>query len=174
MKNVIITGVMAAAFLLAGCGKPKSSSGGSVPPATAQADTSSVAQPALTAWQQGDKPAAISHFLEADWSAGPLFAPGSTLSLNEDQFKALSNADRQAKASEMTAQLDSFGQLAAAVAQAGRDAAAKGDTAQARKYFESLKQCGTALDSSNCLTLAQFVGQALKKMSDKEMSKIGK
>jgi hypothetical protein len=66
-----------------------------------------------------------------------------------------------------------FKQLAAAVAQAGRDAASKGDAAQARKYFTSLKQCGTALDSPDRLSLVQFVGQAFKKMSDKELAKIG-
>ena len=66
---------------------------------------------------------------------------------------------------EMMSQLDSVKKLAAAVAQAGRDAASKGDTAQARKYFTSLKQCGTALDSPDCLSLVQLVGKAFKKMA---------
>jgi hypothetical protein len=96
------------------------------------------------------------------------------LSLSEDQFKALSDADRQTKSNEMMPQLDAMKQLAAAVAQAGRDAASKGDATQAQKYFTSLKQCGTALDSPDSLRLVQLVGQALKKMSDKELSKIGK
>jgi hypothetical protein len=73
----------------------------------------------------------------------------------------------------MTAQLDSFRQLAAAVAQAGRDAASKGDAAQARKYFASLKQCGKALESPNCSSLVQIVGQSLQKKADTELLKIG-
>jgi hypothetical protein len=179
MKNVIITGIMAAAILSAGCGKKNASPGSPATPPKAQADAASassaaaVSQPALTAWQQGDKATAIGSFLAADWSARPLFAVGSTMSLSEDQFKALSNADRQAKSGEMAAQLDSFKQLAAAVAQAGRDAVSKGDAAQARKCFTSLKQCGTALDSPDCLRLVQLVGQSLKKRADAELAQIG-
>ena len=126
----------------------------------------------MTAWQQGDKPKAVSSFVETDWSSRPLFASGSTLSLTENQFKALSDAERQAKSGEMMSQLDSLKKLASAVAQSGRDAAAKGDTAQARKHFTSLKECGTALDSPDCLRLVQLVGQAWKKMADTELAKI--
>ena len=174
MKNVIITGVLAATVLMAGCGK-KSSSSSATPPTQAEAASSSspVSQPALAAWQQGDKAAAVSSFLAADWSARPLFAAGSVLSLSEDQFKALSDADRQTKSTEMTAQLASLKQLAAAVTQAGDDAASKGDVAQARKYFTSLKQCGTALASPDCLRLVQLVGQGFVKRADTELAKIG-
>ena len=174
MKNAIITGVMAATILIAGCGK-KSSSSSATPPSQAVVASSSspVSQPALAAWQQGDKAAAVSSFLGADWSARPLFAAGSVLSLSEAQFKALSNADRQAKANEMTAQLASLNHLAAAVRQAGQDAASKGDFAQARKCFTALKQCGTALAGPDCLSLVQLVGQGLIKKADSELAKIG-
>lgn len=167
MKTITITTVLTISLLLAGCGKkagpPSSNASAAVP----------VAQPSMTAWQQGDKSAAISTFVETDWSSGPLFAANSTLSLSEDQFKALSNADRQAQSGEMMSQLDSLKKLAAAVAQAGRDAASKGDTAQARKYFTALKQCGTTLDNANRLLMVQLVGQALKKMADAELAKVG-
>ena len=166
---------MAATILIAGCGK-KSPSSSATPPPT-QADTvsssSPISQPALTAWQQGDKAAAVNSFLAADWSARPLFAADSPLSLTESQFAALSDAARQAKSSVLTAQLDSFKQLAAAVRQAGNDAASKGDAAQARKVFTSLKQCGTALASPDCLSLVQLVGQGLIKRADTELAKIG-
>ena len=174
MKNTTITVIMAATILIAGCGKKSPSSSATPPPAQADAASSSpAAQPALTAWQQGDKAAAVSSFLAADWSARPLFAADSPLSLSESQFKALSDADRQTKSSAMMSQLDSLKQLAAAVAQAGRDAASKGDTAQAKKYFTSLKQCGTALSSPGCLQIVQLVGKAFDKLSDKETAKIG-
>src|SRR5476649_1479904 len=138
MKTTIIAGIMAATVLMAGCGKQSSNSATAPPPAQADAASSSpAAQPALTAWQQGDKAAAVSNFLAANWSARPLFAADSPLSLTESQFAALSAADRQAKSGVMTAQLDSFKQLAAAVRQSGTDAASKGDAAQARKCFTS-------------------------------------
>jgi hypothetical protein len=125
----------------------------------------------MTAWQQGDKSTAVSRFVGTDWAARPLFAADSVLSLSEAQFKALPAAELEAKSAEMLPQLESLKKLASAVAQAGRDAASKGDTAQARKHFNSLKQCGTALESPDCLVIVQLVGKALKKMGDAELGK---
>jgi hypothetical protein len=125
----------------------------------------------MTAWQQGDKTAAVTSFVETDWSGRPLFASGSALSLTEEQFKALSNPDRQTKSSEMLPQIDSLKRLAAAVAQAGQDAAAKGDAAQARKHFAALKECGAALDTSD-LALVRLVGQGMTKRAETEMLKL--
>ena len=174
MKNAIITGVMAATILMVGCGKKSPSSSATPPPAQADpASSAPIAQPALTAWQQGDKVAAVSSFLAADWSARPFFAVGSALSLSEAQFKALSDADRQAKSTEMTTQLGLLKQLAAAVAQAGLDAASNGDASQARKDFTSLKQFGAALESSDSLLLVQLVGKGIEKRGDTELAKIG-
>ena len=167
MKTTTISAVLALSLLLTGCGKKAG------PPGSTASAAAPIAQPSMTAWQQGDKATAISSFVETEWSSGPLFAANSTLSLSEDQFKALSNADRQAQSGEMMSQLDSLKKLAAAVAQAGRDAASKGDTIQARKYFTSLKQCGTALDNADRLRMVQLVGQALKKMADAELAKVG-
>jgi len=168
---------MAVTILLVGCDKPKTSSGTQPSPAKEQPSATAsapVAQAAVSAWRRGDKATAISSFLAAEWTARPLFASDSPLNLAEDQFKSLSDADRQAKSGEMMKQLDSLKQLAAAVAQAGRDAAAKGDTAQAGIYFTSLKQCGTALGSPDRLTLVQLVGKSLNKLADTELAKIGK
>jgi hypothetical protein len=176
MKSKILTGVMAATILIAGCSKQAASVDSSATPPkgpAATAASSPVAQPALTVWLQGDKAAAVGMFLATDWSARPLFAAGSTLSLSEGQFKALSEADREAKSGELMAQIDLLKQLAAAVVKAGRDAASQGDVAQARKYFASLQQSGAALDSPDCLQLVQIVGRGFKKASDKEMAKIG-
>ena len=68
----------------------------------------------------------------------------------------------------------SLKQLATAVAQAGRDAATKGDTTQTRKCFTALKQCGTALSSPDTSSLVQLVGKALINMADTELAKTGK
>lgn len=167
---------MTATILMVGCGKETSSRRSSLalPPEQASAASAAtpVSQPTLAAWQQGEIAAAVSSFVSADWSARPLFAADSALSLSEGQFKALSDTDRQARHGEIMAQLESFKRLAAAVAQAGRDAAVNGDTAAARNDFIALKACGTALESPKCLTLVQMVGQALKKRADMELAKI--
>lgn len=177
MKVHTISIVTAASILIVGCSKQRSSSSTASSPASEQGSSESAAvpvtQPALTAWQQDDKSTAVSRFLAADWSARPLFPAGSVLNLSEDQFKALSVTEEQAKSSEMTSQLGSLKQLAAAVVQAGEAAAAKGDTTQARKYFTALQQCGVALDSSNCLKLVQLVGQGFEKRAQAELTKLG-
>lgn len=173
MKYAIITGVMAATILIAGCGKKSPSSSATPPPAQADATSSPASHPVLATWQQGDKAAAVASFLTTDWSAHPLFAEGSILSLTESHLKALSADDRKTKADEMMPQLLTFRDLAVAVEQAGKDAAAKGDVAQARKYFVSLKQCGTALDSPDYTLLLRQIGQAIQKLSDKDSAQIG-
>lgn len=177
MKTPTIIGVMAVTMFLAGCGKPDASSGSSPSQAKEQPNGSPaapVAQSAMLAWQQGDKSMAVSKFVEADWSARPLFPADSALSLTEDQFRSLPMAESEAKGKEMLPQLSALKALATAVAQAGREAAAKGDAVQAQKYFTALNQAGTALSSPDCMTIVQLVGKAFTKMADTELSKIGK
>ena len=63
-----------------------------------------------------------------------------------------------------------FRDLAQAVEQVGKDAASKGDIAQARKCFASLKQCGTALDSPDYTLIVRQIGQAIQKLADKDLA----
>jgi hypothetical protein len=167
MKIPIIGIIVAATILLVGCSKHDASS------STSTSAAAPILQPAMTAWQQGDKAAAVTTFVATDWSSRPLFAPNSVLSLSEDQFNAFSDAENQAKSAEMLSQLDSLKQLARAVAQTGDEAAAKGDTAQARKCFTSLEQCGAALDTGS-LRMVKLVGQAFQKLANSELAKVGK
>jgi RNA polymerase sigma factor (sigma-70 family) len=134
---------------------------------------SPIAEPSLAVWQNGDKAGAIGKFVEADWAARPLFAATSLLSLSEKQFAALTDSQRSAAPGEFNGRLMVLKQIGAAVAQAGRDAAAGGDKERARKYFNALKQCGAALDSADCLKIVRLVGQAFGKMSDAELAKLG-
>jgi hypothetical protein len=176
----IITGVVAATILLAGCGKKNGSSESSTTTPTAQTDVTlsslPALQPALTAYLHGDRSTVVGNFLAADWSARPLFASGSPLALSEDQIqqiRAVSEADYHAKSREITSQLLTLKALAGTVVEAGFDAEKKGDATQARKCFISARQFGTALDSPSNLPIVQLVGQGYKKMADKEMAKIG-
>lgn len=191
MKSKMVTGIAAASILLAGCGKRLETSGDSVGLAKAPADAAAaspvaladaraativstpVTQPILAAWQEGDKARAINRFLEADWNARPIFPAGMALNLTDGQLKALSDADRQLKTGEMMVQLDLIKQLASAVAEAGRQAASKGDAAQARKCFMSLKQFGAALDTPARLQFVQVVGRVSKNMANTGLAKLG-
>jgi hypothetical protein len=177
-KNIFATRA-AVAFIglgLMGCSKKTDLSGTLPSSPKRQGDIASATpalQSVLTTWQAGDKSAAVSRFVETDWSARPLFTPGSTLSLSEDQFKSLPLADIEVKSKEITPQLRALKELAEAVTQAGRDAAAKKDFARARKHFMSLKQCGEAIESSDCLLIVKLVGKAWRKKADADLAGLG-
>jgi hypothetical protein len=177
MKIPTISIVTAASILLIGCCKQNASSSASPSPATELTNATSAAvpitEPAMTDWQQGNNITAVTKFVATDWSSRPLFATNSALSLNEDQFNAFSDAENQTKSAKLLSQLDSLKQLARAVIQTGDDAADKGDTAQARKCFTSLEQCGAALNTTNSSRFVQLVGQAFQKRAKSELAKIG-
>ena len=160
------------AVTLAGCGQKQQAPGNPPAPAANTASTP-VAEPVLTAWQQGDQAGAIGRFVETDWSKRPLFTPGTTLSLSEEQFMALPVSDREAKSKAMLPQLSNLKKLAQAVTQAGRDAAAKKDLALAKKHFTALQQFGEAIDTPESMQIVRLVGQAVKKMGDAELAKLG-
>ena len=152
-----------------GCGKSSASKPEASPPATAPTP---VAETILAAWEQGDSAGAIHQFLEADWSARPLFAPGSAMNLSEAQFKALPVAEREAKSAETQARLGALKKLAGAVAQAGLETAARQDTPLARKHFAAVEHLGGALDAPDSMLIVQLVGRALKKMAVAETAKL--
>lgn len=101
-----------------------------------------------------------------------MFIADSTLNLTETQFQKLSADDREAKSRDMLKLIAPLKELGRAIADAGRDAAAKGDATQARKYFFALKQCGAALESPDCLLIVQAVGKSFQKVAQVELAKI--
>lgn len=164
--------LMAAVFIISaatGCGKRSAPAGDSSSPKNAQA---AGMETILTTWEQGDKATAVSDFLATDWSAGPQFTPDSALNLSEDQFKQLPAIERDARLEDVHAQLVTLKKLAGAVAQAGREAAAKKDLALARKHFAALQQFGQALDGSDSMLIVRMIGQVLEKMGRAEMEKL--
>jgi len=188
MKWLTYSFILVASCVIAGCSRQASSpdaySRPETPTAAAQTNLSlpanegvhtvsePVMMPILAAWQEGNKPVAISHFLEADWMARPLFAPNMTIGMSEDQLKTFFDADRQRKMDELAAQIDLVKQVVEAVAQMGSDAASQGNDAQAQKCFASLKQCGTALASPGNLRVVQHLGQILAKIGDNGLIKV--
>src|SRR5688572_4315171 len=82
---------------LTACNKKGAATPAPEAPAGSIVKTSATIQAALSAWEAGDRTTAISRFSETDWSVRPLFPSDSTLALTEDQFKALSAADRNSK-----------------------------------------------------------------------------
>ena len=128
----------------------------------------------LTTWEQGDQAKAVSDFLKTDWSARPQFTPDSALNLSEDEFKKLPAVEREAKAAEVQTQLAMLKKLAGAVAQAGREVAAKKDLALARKHFAAIEQLGQALESSDSMLIVTMMGKVLQKMGNAEMATLPK
>lgn len=160
---------------LMGCGKKPESKGG-----LPQADRAQHPAPGggatvevvLAAWQQEDKTAAMNRFLETDWSARPLFTPGSAPALSEAQWVALPYEDRESKRGPLEKRAREMKSLIVAVLQAGRDAAANGDPALARRHFNALRQFGEAVDRPDFTDIVRMMGRAAKKGADREMAKL--
>ena len=129
--------------------------------------------PMLAAWQRGDHALALRRFTEADWKARPLFASGSSLSLSETQFAALPTSDHDAKGNDMLKEVGVLLQLVKAVARAGEEAAEKKDSAQARRYFTSLKRCADALDEGDTLVVVKEAAPMMKRRADEGLAKLG-
>lgn len=193
MKAAILISLTAFSILLAGCSKKADSTKPSPAPAAARQESqpatndsavseappqaphpvpSPVTQPILAVWQEGNRAEAVKLFVEADWSGRPTFPRSMALNLSEDQFGALQPADHELKARELSAQLDLVKQLVNAVAQAGRDTAAQGNTALAQQCFTSLKQFGAALQDPDHLNVVQVVGRISENMGKNELAKM--
>jgi hypothetical protein len=161
MNAKAIGTVIVAAILFIGCSKKAVSTPGST---VAASTTNSEV---------------VTKFLATDWSARPLFPSGSVLNLSEGQFRSLATATEQTNSNPVMiselemSQLADLKKSAMAVIEAGNKAEASGDVAQAREYFMSVKQCGEALDNTNCLDLVRLVGRAFEKKAGAELAKIG-
>ena len=158
---------------LTACGK-KPVSQGNLQRTNLAPGTGAAAEVVLAAWQQEDKTAAMARFLETDWSARPLFTPGSAMALSETQWAALPNQDRESKRGPLEAQAGEFTSLVVAVLKAGQDAAANNDPVLARKHFNALKQFGEAVDRPDFTEIVRMFGRAAKKGADREMEKLPK
>ena len=64
--------------------------------------------------------------------------------------------------------------LGSTVGVAGWDAASKGDVSLAKRYYTSLRQCGTAMNNPDYLNDVQFAGLVMIKEADTELAKLGK
>ncbi len=140
--------------------------------------TTPAIQPALAAWKQGDQGGAVSNFIAADWSAGPIFAPESMLSLTESWFLSQMRpvpgvgVTGEVRSEQMMKELRTVKELVAAVTHAGLDAAATGKVALAGKHFASLQQFGAALDQPNSLSILRLEGRAIQVKAGAELQKI--
>ena len=173
----LITSLLAAlcAVALGGCGKK---GGSTVKPSAAtnsQQTTGPGATPlterVLTAWQQGDKDGAIQRFIETDWKNGLLFAPGSPLDHRESELQQMPQAELEELWAQVAAQLKDLKQIATAVRDKGRAAAAK-DPAFAHLCFAKLDEFGAALDQPDGLKIVRFVGQSFRKMAAAEAARL--
>ena len=158
-----------------GCGKSNVA-----PTATPSAPISTAGGPGvatanetvLTAWDKGDKSTAVRNVLEADWTIRPLFTSGTTLALSEKQFSELPASARSSNQAPVSAAMTALKGVAVAVRDAGRDAAAKGDVALARKHFMALQHWGEALGGPDSMAIIGIVGRAIKKIGDTELASL--
>lgn len=160
--------VAACTAFAAGCGqKPET---GSPTGAVAASHDQTMLEHGMTLWTAGKKDEAVEKFMSVDWTAGQLFSTGSILNYSEAQFVALPQAAREKLGKHLADELDTLKAICSRVNALGQEAQAKGDKTQARKYFVQVQRCGEALDKPDRTRLTQLVGQALKRLSAKQLA----
>ncbi len=117
----------------------------------------------LEALKRDDREEVLRQFRETDWATHPLFPPGSSLGLSEDEFVALPIAERNRRQKEITDDVKVLRGLAKIISEAGGTAAAQSDFARAHADFQSLKAFGRALDTPRATLLLRFFGQGIEK-----------
>ena len=166
-QPAILLAMALTASLMAGCRQNNQTQSAKAPLPAPSGERTALEQ-SISAWTSGDKAGAVTQFLQIDWTKGKPFSTGSVLHYSEAEFAALPPGTRT-KLDEKMGDITALKELCKQVGQQGRDAAAKGDKAEAAKYFNAINQCGERLDRPDCLVLLQQVGKALKKLAAKEV-----
>ena len=110
--------------------------------------------------------------LDADWNGTPMIPPNLILNLSEDQYEKSPAAERSAKSTEISRQLNELHKLVEVEEFAGINAEKKQDFDRARQCFESLKRNGRALDTDNAMFIVRLVGQAMEIKALAELAKL--
>lgn len=177
--------LLALSLFLVGCGNKNQQANTPVPPSQSASNSATVSdtaaqstsqpavnvstpviQPILTVWQEGHAKDAVNLFIQANWNARPIFPSGMVLGMTDAEFKAIPDATRSSKQSELETQLGLIQDLATEVGNEGHDAAAKGDSTRARQCYSALKQFGAALDSPSGQPLVKRTGRVCERMAD--------
>jgi hypothetical protein len=162
-------------FLVASCtgltqGCSRKSGTVSEKPATVEPHDPTVLEQSMSLWAAGNQDTATEKFMSVDWSAGQPFSTGAILNYSETQFAALPQAARDKIGKQLIDDLNTLKAICSRVNDLGKQAQGNGDRAQAEKCFLQLQHCGEALDQPDRTQLARLVGQALKKLSAKQLS----
>lgn len=169
-----------------GCGnkgtEAKDAGGSAAPPQPQNIS----AEPVLAAFLQGDRAGAVEKFLLVDWTRRPLFAADSALNLSEQEFKQrvlalwltlrpgpdATGKEEKGPAERLIKEIETLRELIGAVADEAKQAAARGDTTMARRYYAAIRECGQTLQSPEFTLLVQLVGRKFVKLADEELSKL--
>ena len=110
-------------------------------------------------WSWGSKEAAIEKFLSFDWNDASLFPSGTALGYSESDFASLPKTQQRQLMREVEGTAKALKQMSLRVKQLGDQSRASANSAKAKICFNSVGQCGTALDQPNRLRILQLVGK---------------
>ena len=126
----------------------------------------------LAAWSSGKRGEAVNQFLQLNWQDPAIFQGVLALAISEQQFAALSQAQRE----PISQQAQQFSQtardLARAVIATTDTFLASGNTVGAKSRLEAVQQFGQALAAPERLQIIQLVGKAISQLAQEKLSGI--
>ncbi len=123
----------------------------------------------LFTWNTGNKDAAVRQFLQMHWQDSVVFQGIPVLTMLEQQFSALADAQRDPISQQAQQMSTTIRDIAKAAISSGDAAAASGDAAGAKASFEAVQQFGQALAAPEHLLIIQLAGKAAVKLAQDKL-----
>jgi len=124
----------------------------------------------LATWNMGKRGEALNQFLQLNWQDPAVLQGIPILAMSEQQFAALSQAQRD----PITQQAQQFSQtardMARAVIASTDTFVASGNTVGAKARFDAVQQFGQALAAPERLQIIQLVGKAITSLAQEKLS----
>jgi hypothetical protein len=126
----------------------------------------------LVAWNMGKRGEAINDFLQLNWQDPAVLQGIPVLSMTEQQFAALSQAQRDQMNQQVQQLSQTFRDIGKAVVASADSFIASKNRAGARARLEAAQQFGQALAAPERLAIIQLVGKAIMSLAQEKLSNI--
>lgn len=126
----------------------------------------------LTLWESGKNDDAVRQLVLIRWDAPDIFADASALSLSEDRFASLSQAEKTGMQQEVIELVPKLKAIARHALSAGDDARSAGDKEMAVAHYEAVRHFGEALSGSERLLVIQQIGKPIAAWAEEKESAV--
>ena len=123
-------------------------------------------------WDTDQKDTATAKFLSINWQDKSALSQIRCLSMSEADLMSLSEDDRNSIVQETISLFGSMGKLFRHVASEAESLAGSGNTAKAKEYLDSIRQCGNSLSEPDHFDVVRMRGRAWLGFAETKLSEI--